>query len=266
MVLPLSSGCQGIPSAYILMFNASYRNDVATLLPMVNTCPPGSHPLSSRLIEIQETERRHLARELHDEIGQLLTGLRLMLRPEGTLAPDLVRVRLEQAQAVVDEILARVRRVSADLRPADLDQLGLLPALLSLFERFTALTRVTVSFKHNGIAIRFTSQIETAAYRIVQEALTNAARHAGVTAVTVQVWSDGDLLNLHIADAGCGFVPADAIAAPRSSGLIGMQERALSVGGAITFESAPGAGTVVAAQLPLSVDALLEVQASSGKP
>jgi signal transduction histidine kinase len=226
---------------------------------MVNICSPaGPQPVASRLIEIQETERRHLARELHDEIGQLLTGLRLMLRPESTAAPDVMRARLDQAQAVVDEILVRVRRVSSDLRPADLDQLGLLPALLSLFERFTALTGVMVNFKHAGIAMRFAPQIETAAYRIVQEALTNVARHAGVAEVKVQVWSDGELLNLQIADAGCGFVPADTLAGSRSSGLLGMQERVLLLGGSIAFESAPGTGTVVVAELPLSARAAFE--------
>jgi signal transduction histidine kinase len=218
----------------------------------------GPQPAASRLIEIQETERRHLARELHDEIGQLLTGLRLMLRPESTAAPDVMRARLDRAQAVVDEILVRVRRVSCDLRPADLDQLGLLPALLSLFERFTALTGVMVNFKHAGIAMRFAPPIETAAYRIVQEALTNVARHAGVAEAKVQVWSDGELLNLQIADAGCGFVPAVTLAGSRSSGLLGMQERVLLLGGSIAFESAPGAGTVIVAELPLSASAAFE--------
>jgi len=227
---------------------------------MVNTCSPvGSRPLSSRLIEIQETERRHLARELHDEIGQLLTGLRFMLRTDDRSPADATRARLDQAREVVDEILTRVRRVSADLRPADLDQLGLLPALLSLFERFTGMTGVLVNFKHAGIGGRFAPPIETAAYRIVQEALTNAARHAGVTGVVVRVWSDGDLLNLQVADSGRGFVPADAAAISSGSGLIGMQERVLLLGGCITFESAPGAGTVIAAELPLAVGAALEM-------
>ena len=120
---------------------------------------------------------------------------------------------------------ARVRRLSFDLRPADLDQLGLLPALLALFERYTAQTGVLVNFKHQGVEGRFASQVETGAYRIVQEALTNAARHAGVAGVTVRVWTDADKLNLQVEDRGCGFDPEVALKAPRSSGLIGMQER-----------------------------------------
>jgi signal transduction histidine kinase len=208
---------------------------------MVQTFPsPRPQVFSGRLVEIQETERRHLARELHDEIGQLLTGLRLMLRSETTLAPDLLRERLGQAQEVVDEILARVRRVSVEL-------------LLSLFERFTDHTGIQVNFRHAGISLRLAPRIETAGYRIVQEALTNAARHAGVPEVTVQIRSDGDFLNLQIKDAGFGFLLDDALAAPNSGGLIGMRERASLVGGSIAFESAPGAGTTVAAELPLAI-------------
>ncbi|MEI9971080.1 MAG: sensor histidine kinase [Ignavibacteriota bacterium] len=220
---------------------------------MVNSyLSPKPRGNSSRLVEIQEIERRHLARELHDEIGQLLSGLRLMLRSEAALPPDALRARLDQAQEVVDEILARVRRVSVDLRPADLDQLGLLPALLSLCERFTGHTGIKVNFRHAGIGMRFAPQVETAAYRIVQEALTNVARHAGVPEVRVHVWSDGELLNLQVQDAGFGFVPADALAASRSSGLMGMRERASLVGGSVRFESAPQSGTTVAAELPLA--------------
>jgi len=181
-----------------------------------------------------------------------------MLHPEDGATAGLLGPRLVQAQAIVDEILARVRRISADLRPADLDQLGVLPALLGLVERFTALTGILVDFQHNEINARFSPEIETAAYRIVQEALTNAARHAGVTSVTVRVWIDGDLLNLQVQDAGCGFAPAEVLAAPRSSGLIGIQERALLVGGSFAIESAPGAGAVVSAELPLSTGPTLK--------
>jgi PAS domain S-box-containing protein len=126
------------------------------------------HALSIRLMEVQETERRSLARELHDEIGQLLTGLRLLLRLNGDSPADALKTRLEQARTIVDDLLAKVRGLSFDLRPADLDQLGLLPALLALFERYTAQTKVLVNFKHQGVERRFSSQLETGAYRIVQ--------------------------------------------------------------------------------------------------
>lgn len=209
-----------------------------------------SPSLSSKLIEIQEIERRHLARELHDEIGQLLTGLRLLLRQDATL-PASYRARLGQAQELVDEILDRVRGVSADLRPADLDQLGLLPALLSLMERFTRATAIRVDFGHAGIAMRFAPQTETAAYRIVQEALTNVARHSGAVDAVVRLWTDSGTLYLQIEDSGRGFSPDDALTSLDSIGLIGMRERASLAGGSVKFESALGAGTVVAAALPL---------------
>jgi len=125
------------------------------------------HALAARLQTVQETERKHLARELHDEIGQLLTGLRLLLRANGELPADELMTRFEQARAMVDDLLASVRRLSFDLRPADLDQLGLLPALLALFERYTAQTGVLVNFKHQGVEGRFASDVETAAYRVV---------------------------------------------------------------------------------------------------
>ena len=207
--------------------------------------------LSIRLLEVQETERRHLARELHDEIGQLLTGLRLLLRLNGDSPADALKTRFEQARAIVDDLLARVRGLSFDLWPADLDQLGLLPALLGLFERYTAQSGVLVDFKQQGMEKRFAPQVETGAYRIVQEALTNVARHAGVAGVTVRVWTDADKLNLQIEDRGCGFDPEVVLKATRPGGLIGMRERIMLLGGHMTIESSPGSGTTIAAELPL---------------
>jgi PAS domain S-box-containing protein len=207
--------------------------------------------LSKRVLEVQEAERRHLARELHDEIGQLLTGLRLLLRLNGDLTPEAYRNRFTQARDLVDDLLGRVRGLSFDLRPADLDQLGLLPALLALFERYAAQTGVLVNFKHQGVEKRFSAQIETGAYRIVQEALTNTARHAGVGGVNVRVWADTEKLNLQIADRGCGFDADTVMRSPSTTGLLGMRERANALGGNMTVESAPGSGTTVTAELPL---------------
>jgi PAS domain S-box-containing protein len=207
--------------------------------------------LSSRLLEVQEAERRHLARELHDEVGQLLTGLRLLLKPNGAMPIDAVNTRLEQARALVDELLQRVRGLSFDLRPAALDELGLLPGLLALFERYTEQTGVLVDFKHQDVEQRFAAEVETTAYRVVQEGLTNVARHAGVAVVTVRVWPTAGTLNLQIEDGGCGFDPEAALASPQSSGLIGMRDRVLLLNGHLTIESQPGAGTQITAELPL---------------
>jgi PAS domain S-box-containing protein len=207
--------------------------------------------LSSRLLQVQETERRHLARELHDEIGQLLTGLRLSLRLNGDSSAEALKSRVEQARTIVDDLLGRVRGLSFDLRPADLDQLGLLPALLALFERYTSQTGVLVNFKHKGVDRRFASEVETVAYRIVQEALTNSARHAGVAGVTVRVWADDHMLNLQIEDRGRGFDPEIALREAQSSGLMGLQERSMLLGGRTIIESSPGSGTTITAELPL---------------
>ncbi len=210
------------------------------------------HRLSRRLLEVQEEERRHLARELHDEVGQILTGLGLILKPIGALTTDTARAGFAQARVLVDDLLERVRQLSFDLRPAALDQLGLLPGLLALFERYTRQTGVLVNFKHQGVHGRFAPEVETTAYRIVQESLTNVARHAGVAGVSVRVWAVADTLTIHVEDRGRGFDVEAVLATPRSGGLVGMQERAALLGGRLTIESRPGSGTQITAELPLS--------------
>ena len=214
--------------------------------------------LSRRLLEVQEAERRHLARELHDEVGQSLTGLRMLLKLDADSLTDAARIKLEQARGIIDELLERIRRLSFDLRPAALDSLGLLPALLALFERYTEQTGVKVAFKHEGLEQRFPPEVETTAYRIVQEALTNVARHAGVDVVTVRVWANADTLSLQIEDRGRGFDPEVALASPRSIGLAGMQERVMLLHGHLTIQSRPGAGTQLTAELPLHGQTLRE--------
>ena len=207
--------------------------------------------LSRRLVEVQEAERGYLARELHDEIGQLLTGLHLMLNPNHDWTLAVARPRVEQARGIVAELLERVRGLSFDLRPSALDLLGLLPALLALFERFAEQTKIVVDFGHHGVETRLQPEVETTAYRIVQEALTNVARHAGVTSATVRVWATPDMLNLQIEDQGRGFDPYIALATPLSSGLAGMYERVKLLDGHLTIESRPQAGTQITAALPL---------------
>jgi PAS domain S-box-containing protein len=207
--------------------------------------------VSSRLLEVQESERRHLASELHDEIGQQLTGLRLLLKLNRDASVEVIRSRSEQAQSIVDDLLAAVRRLSFDLRPADLDQFGLLPALLGLFERYTAQTGILVDFKHRDVDRRFLPNIETAAYRVVQEGLTNAARHAGVAGVTVRLWMEENKLNVQVDDRGRGFDLDVVMKEAKSSGLFGMSDRVNLVGGHMNIESAPGSGTTISVELPV---------------
>ena len=208
--------------------------------------------LSQRLVAIQEEERRNLARELHDEIGQILTGLKMMLEMSLRLPPAESQANVQEAQKLVGELMSKVRQISLDLRPGMLDDLGLLPAWLWYFERYMTQTKVQVNFSHSGLEDqRFASEIETAAYRIVQEALTNVARYAGVTQVTVEAWADPDILCVEIKDAGAGFDPDAALSANVSSGLAGMGERARLLGGGLTIESESGVGTRITAHLPL---------------
>jgi signal transduction histidine kinase len=209
--------------------------------------------LSQRLLTVQETDRRHLARELHDEIGQVLTGLKLTLEMTDWLPFREASTKLTRAESIVDDLIKRIRGLSLDLRPSMLDDLGLLPTLIWYVQRYSATTGVHVEFRHNGLqSRRFASQVETAAYRIIQEALTNIARHAKITQASVNVWCISDSLFLEIQDEGAGFDPEAAQAHGNTNGLTGMRERAILLSGELSIDSSPGAGTCVTAQLPLA--------------
>jgi signal transduction histidine kinase len=205
--------------------------------------------LSGRLMDVQEAERRHLARELHDEIGQLLTGLRLTLEVPEPPSPAMGD-RLAQAQTLVAELLDRIRALSLDLRPSILDDLGLLPALLGHIERYTSQTKMRVHLEHSGLDRRFAAETETAVYRIVQEALTNVARHGRVEEVTVRLWATDDVLGVQVEDHGAGFDPS-AVGVGRSGGLAGLRERAALLNGHLTVETRPGRGVRLTAEVPL---------------
>jgi signal transduction histidine kinase len=196
-----------------------------------------------RLLEVQERERRHLAAELHDEIGQQLTGVLLSLNnptPAG----------LEMARGLVKEITGRVRDLSLRLRPSLLDDLGLVPAVLWHLGRFTKQTGVKVALRHRRVERRFPTEVETAAYRIVQEALTNVARHGQCQQASVEMWRSGQQLWVEVADEGVGFDPTAGRAL--TAGLTGMRDRVEGLGGQLTIESVPGRGTCVRAAFPLS--------------
>jgi PAS domain S-box-containing protein len=221
--------------------------------------------LSDRLVEIQEAERRNLAIELHDQIGQMLTSLRLNLDlavrslPAGQLSVNETHKQLNRANDTAAQLLSRIREISLDLRPTLLDDLGLLPALLVQFERFTARTSIQVHFKHSGLENRFSSPIETAAFRVIQEALTNIARHAKTGEAFVRLWVDSQFLRLQVEDHGVGFDPQVALTSNLTSGLSGMQERVSLCNGQFEIESEPGMGTCLTVELPLSQERLSEV-------
>jgi signal transduction histidine kinase len=206
---------------------------------------------SRQLIEAQEDERRRISRELHDQIGQILTAIKLNLH-----AVQQVHSTSEMGGYVkdnieaVDEALRLVRDLSIDLRPPVLDDFGLVTALCWYVDRYTKRTglEVDVDIELPNQYQRFSRDLETACFRIAQEALTNIVRHAQASRVLLQLVKDGNVLLLSIKDNGVGFdMERLRKRAPRAAtlGLISMQERAHAAGGAIEIESAISNGTAI---------------------
>jgi PAS domain S-box-containing protein len=207
--------------------------------------------LSYRLLEVQEAERRYIAKELHDEIGQTLTSLKLSIDMLSRLPTENITDSLGDLQVAVGKLLSQVRNLSLDLRPSMLDDLGLLPALLWHFERYTSQTNIRVLFKHSGLDKRFIPEVETVAYRIVQEALTNVARHAVINEATVMVTTKQDKLVIQVKDKGAGFDFNAVISSGKAAGLHGMEERLTLLGGKLTIKSSTGTGTRLTAEIPI---------------
>lgn len=206
--------------------------------------------VSRKLVNVQEAERREIARELHDEIGQNLTALKLNLElcaksPEGGVE------RLKEAIGIATDLMNRVSDLSLDLRPAMLDDLGLIPTLEWQISRFTRSTNLSVDLTQRGADRRFPSEIETTAFRIVQEALTNTVRHSGAAEASVEVNVSGGALSIEICDSGHGFDTAKSLTKAETSGLVGMIERAALVNGMVSVDSWPGKGTRVSMRLPV---------------
>lgn len=204
--------------------------------------------LSRRVLEVQEMERRRVAVELHDELGQSLTAIKINLQLGARLKDQaLVDLNLENIR-IVEDALQQVRRLATTLRPSMLDDLGLAAALQWMTEQSASRSGFTVSFHHVRAQPRLASDIETACFRIVQEALTNIARHAQAKQVNIRLDNEDEQLMLRISDDGCGFnqdeMQARALAG-NSTGVLGMQERATLVGGQLTIASSPGNGSTV---------------------
>jgi len=211
--------------------------------------------LSHRLVEVQETERRHIARELHDEIGQSLTAaemnLQAALQSPGTAA---LERRLEDSIQAVERVLEQVHDLSLNLRPSMLDDLGLEPALRWYTHRQAALTGMKAEFLAEQLGERLDSVIETECFRVAQEALTNVVRHARAAAVWVHLSRANGHIHLSVRDNGVGFdVPSlrEEAVHGASLGLLSMEERTALAGGGLEFKSTPGHGTEVHAWFPL---------------
>jgi signal transduction histidine kinase len=213
--------------------------------------------LLKRLISAREEERRRLARELHDDLAQSLSGLLMSLDQTAAVLPsdaDAAHRQIQRTRRITKNALDRTRLLITDLRPIILDDLGLVPAIRWLAENQLRDSGTLVSFQSHGDERRLPADTETAVFRIVQESLHNAAKHADATTVRIDLtWAQTGLV-VRVADNGRGF-DVDAARGGRPGtthmGLVGMRERAALVGGDLTVESEPGHGTQITARLPL---------------
>ncbi|MBI5766252.1 MAG: response regulator [Verrucomicrobia bacterium] len=201
--------------------------------------------LSTRLLRVQEDERRALAQELHDQIGQLLTGLRFQLEAAKKGGP------LDEALTLTDDLLQSVRALTLSLRPRMLDDLGLSPALDWQTKLFARQTGIAVELELSLPCVRLPPELEIVAYRVVQEALTNVARHSGARAAVVTVTASDTELHVEISDRGRGFDATAALARNDSLGLAGLAERVRLAGGRLEIVSQPAQGTRLHAEFPL---------------
>jgi PAS domain S-box-containing protein len=213
------------------------------------------HLLSRRLFQVQEDERRHLARELHDQIGQALTAAIINLQDAQRVKErDLMVQQLDQSLSILERLLQQVRQLSLDLRPPLLDDLGLVPALQWYVDQQTQRVGLRVDFFADRALERLSGPIETACFRVAQEALTNVVRHARAQTVSVELHREPEFLHLIVRDDGIGFdvaVALDRAQRGASLGLVGMRERVSLVGGELEWRSTPRRGTEVHAFFPI---------------
>jgi two-component system sensor histidine kinase UhpB len=214
--------------------------------------------VSRSVWRVQEEERRRLARELHDGIGQTLTALKNQLevtRRQNGRSAEATEGRIDEALTMAAQALEDTRELSRLLRPAVLDDLGLAPAISWLARTVRERFSLEVALNVTGLDDRMDSEIETLAFRIVQEALTNVAKHSGAASARVEVNRTALHLYLRIADEGRGFDPRldlDAGHQDGGVGLRGMRDRAELFGGTLSIDSTPGRGTRIEVRVPLS--------------
>lgn len=213
--------------------------------------------LSAHVESLREEERKRIAREIHDELGQSLTGLKMELRlMENQLADrddrscNPIIDKLVEMTELVDTTILSVQRISAGLRPSALDHIGLAAALAEEADQFTLRTGVPCTIEINDPAVALSDEVETVIFRIFQESLTNVARHADAGRVDAVFSVNDDALKLSIWDDGRGF-DVDSLDDPKSLGLIGMLERASNIGGKLIIKRGIQSGTEVVLNLPV---------------
>lgn len=216
--------------------------------------------LMRELVTLQENERRRIARELHDQLGQSVSALSLGL---AFLANPNIEARLHQQtltglQEIAVQIDKDMNRLALDLRPAALDDLGMVAAVQYHVERWAERSQIHAEFQASGLdTIRVPSEIQSVVYRVVQEALTNVVKHARAERVSVILEQRNNLVNVIVEDDGCGFdfeALQQSPNAQRRLGLLGMQERLALVGGTFAIDTAPRVGTTLFARIPIGPD------------
>ena len=212
--------------------------------------------LSRQLVQAQEAERKSLSRELHDEVGQTLTGLRMELRSlqELRTAPEeQFQSHLDDAKRLTEQSLRALRDLAMGLRPSMLDDLGLGPAIQWQARQFAKRTGIPVNVEIAGLPAEIPESHRTCVYRVVQEALTNCARHARAKEIQIAVAGGASGIRVSVQDDGTGFEPARVRG--RGLGLIGIEERVMELGGELTVRSKAPRGTVLTARVPLPQEA-----------
>jgi len=208
--------------------------------------------LAASLESAREEERKSVAREIHDELGQALTGLGIDLSwLVSTSKRDEIRTRVEGMKETIESMLKAVQRISARLRPAVLDHLGLVAAMEWKTQEFQKRTRVRATFTSNVEDVHLDENRTTAIFRIYLEALTNITRHARAASLEVRLNQNNGNLELKVTDDGRG-ITVQEIQSPRSIGLLGMKERALLLGGKVDIRGSPGVGTTLMLTMPLN--------------
>jgi len=215
--------------------------------------------LRLKLVTVQEEQRRRIARELHDQMGQSIAALMLHLKSlaHSYEAKEKARLQFQQLQNIANDLAREVHSLALDLRPTALDDLGLEVALSNYVEAWSSRWQIPSDFHSNGFTDqRLASYLETTIYRIAQEALTNVARHASARTVSLILERGDDRTGVIIEDDGCGFDVATVMknsAKDQRLGLLGMEERVALVGGSLTIESTRGTGTSVYVRIPNSI-------------
>jgi PAS domain S-box-containing protein len=214
--------------------------------------------LTRRLVAAQEEERKHIAQELHDELGQALTAISLDLGSiEKILPPEVppgIRDQLIDARSLADEVDERIGEIALDLRPSLLDDLGLLPTLQWYLNRYSQRLGIEVSMDSKGLESRLPEEVETTLYRVIQEALTNIARHAQASMVRLSLERSVETVIVSIHDDGKGFDVEglqSSATLPEGMGLLGINDRVSTLGGRVEIHSKPGQGTHVNIEIPL---------------